>query len=69
MLPLISFVLAARRLLESLSIEQGLMYDAPQSVSDIPLFAQLHSLNVGEILDLIAETFNEFVYRKLKPDA
>ena len=43
----------ARRLLKSLSIKQGLKYDAPESVRDIPPFIEFHNLNVDEILDPI----------------
>ncbi|KAG6909544.1 hypothetical protein DXG01_016937 [Tephrocybe rancida] len=80
----------ARRLLKSLSIKQGVKYDAPQSAADIPAFIEFHGLNMGEILDPLEsfstfslptlqesrsnpnrppETFNQFFYRKLKPEA
>ncbi|KAF5374521.1 hypothetical protein D9615_009031 [Tricholomella constricta] len=61
----------ARRLLKSLSIKQGIKYDAPQSALDIPAFIEFHGLNVDEILDPLDsfKTFNEFFYRKLKPSA
>ncbi|KAI0067215.1 hypothetical protein BV25DRAFT_1819523 [Artomyces pyxidatus] len=61
----------ARRLLKSLSIKQGIKYDSPESVHDIPNFIQFHNLNVDEIQDPIDsfKTFNEFFYRKLKPSA
>ena len=41
----------ARRLLKSLSIKQGLKYDAPESAHDIAPFIAFHGLNVDEILD------------------
>ncbi|RDB20431.1 Phosphatidylserine decarboxylase proenzyme 3, partial [Hypsizygus marmoreus] len=61
----------ARRLLKSLSIKQGIKYDAPESALDIPTFIEFHGLNVDEILDPLDsfKTFNEFFYRKLKPTA
>ncbi|KAG6815105.1 hypothetical protein H0H87_005075, partial [Tephrocybe sp. NHM501043] len=61
----------ARRLLKSLSIKQGVKYDAPQSAADIPGFIEFHGLNIEEILDPLDsfKTFNEFFYRKLKPSA
>ncbi|KAF8629477.1 hypothetical protein AX15_003424 [Amanita polypyramis BW_CC] len=61
----------ARRLLKSLSIKQGIKYDSPESAKEIPSFIQFHRLNLDEILDPIEsfKTFNEFFYRKLKPDA
>ncbi|KAI5116381.1 hypothetical protein M0805_005878 [Coniferiporia weirii] len=61
----------ARRLLKSLSIKQGLKYDSPESAGDIPSFVQFHKLKVDEILEPIDsfKTFNEFFYRKLRPDA
>ncbi|RPD72321.1 hypothetical protein L226DRAFT_537138 [Lentinus tigrinus ALCF2SS1-7] len=61
----------ARRLLKSLSIKQGLKYDSPDSARDIPAFIAFHNLNIDEIRDPLDsfKTFNEFFYRKLKPDA
>ncbi|WVR04751.1 phosphatidylserine decarboxylase [Kwoniella sp. DSM 27419] len=61
----------ARRLLKSLSVKQGLKYDSPSSVVDIPNFIAFHKLDVNEILDPLDsfKNFNEFFYRKLKPDA
>ncbi|OSC96707.1 hypothetical protein PYCCODRAFT_1472429 [Trametes coccinea BRFM310] len=61
----------ARRLLKSLSIKQGLKYDSPESARDIPAFIAFHKLNVDEIAEPLSnfKTFNQFFYRKLKPDA
>ncbi|KAI0364493.1 hypothetical protein BV20DRAFT_974427 [Pilatotrama ljubarskyi] len=61
----------ARRLLKSLSIKQGIKYDSPESARDIPTFIAFHRLNVDEILEPLSnfKTFNQFFYRKLKPDA
>ena len=41
----------ARRLLKSLSIKQGIKYDAPESAVDIAPFIALYELNVNEMLD------------------
>jgi phosphatidylserine decarboxylase len=41
---------AARRLLKSLSIKQGLKYDSPESVRDILPFIEFHNLATNEIL-------------------
>ncbi|KAJ9125079.1 hypothetical protein QFC22_000032 [Naganishia vaughanmartiniae] len=61
----------ARRLLKSMSVKQGIKYDSPESKLEIPTFIAFHNLNVDEILDPIDsfQTFNQFFYRKLKPDA
>ncbi|KAJ7111800.1 phosphatidylserine decarboxylase-domain-containing protein [Mycena epipterygia] len=61
----------ARRLLKSLSIKQGVKYDSPESVRDIPTFIEFHGLKVDEILEPLDsfKTFNQFFYRKLKPSA
>jgi hypothetical protein len=47
----LNICLAARRLLKSLSIKQGIKYDAPESALDIPTFIEFHGLKVEEILD------------------
>ena len=47
----LTFSRAARRLLKSLSIKQGIKYDDPESANDIPAFIAFHKLNVDEILD------------------
>ncbi|KAF9029454.1 hypothetical protein BDZ89DRAFT_1101522 [Hymenopellis radicata] len=62
---------AARKLLKSLSIKQGVKYDAPESAAGIPAFIEFHGLKVDDILDPLDsfKTFNEFFYRKLKPSA
>ena len=61
----------ARKLLKSLSVKQGLKYDSPASAAEIPGFIEFHNLNVDEIRDPLDsfKTFNEFFYRKLKPEA
>ncbi|KAJ1980375.1 phosphatidylserine decarboxylase [Dimargaris xerosporica] len=60
-----------RNLLRSLSAKQGRKYDDPSSARLIPSFIQLHRLNVDEILEPLDSfaNFNEFFYRRLKPDA
>ncbi|KAG8905906.1 hypothetical protein FRB99_007986 [Tulasnella sp. 403] len=61
----------ARKLLKSLSIKQGAKYDSPESAREILPFIAFHRLPVEEILDPLDsfKTFNEFFYRKLKPEA
>lgn len=61
----------AKKLLKSLSIKQGIKYDSPLSAADIPGFIAFHKLKVDEIADPLDSfrTFNEFFYRKLRPDA
>ncbi|GAA6061065.1 hypothetical protein JCM10212_000108 [Sporobolomyces blumeae] len=60
-----------RRLLDSLTKKQGLKYDSPASKRDIMPFIEFHNLNLEEIQDPLPsyQTFNEFFYRKLKPEA
>lgn len=55
----------ARKLLKSMSVKQGIKYDAPESAKDIPSFIDFHKLNTDEILDPLEsfKTFNEFFYR------
>ncbi|KAL0573319.1 phosphatidylserine decarboxylase [Marasmius crinis-equi] len=61
----------ARRLLKSMSVKQGIKYDAPESAKEIPGFIAFHHLNMDEILDPLDsfKNFNEFFYRKLKASA
>ncbi|KAI5956570.1 PSD2 [Candida jiufengensis] len=61
-----------RILLKSLSIKQGKKFDSPKSKGDIDSFIKFHKLNLQECLIENPEeypTFNEFFYRKLKPNA
>ncbi|CAN6634700.1 phosphatidylserine decarboxylase proenzyme 2 [Trichomonascus vanleenenianus] len=60
-----------RAMLRTLSIKQGRKYDNPASVQSIRPFIKFHNLNMDEVLEAIEnfKTFNEFFYRKLKPDA
>ncbi|KAF9076011.1 phosphatidylserine decarboxylase-domain-containing protein [Rhodocollybia butyracea] len=61
----------ARRLLKSLSIKQGVKYDSLESARDIPAFIEFHKLDMREVRDPLEsfKTFNQFFYRKLKPEA
>lgn len=58
-------------IMNKLSVKQGLKYDDPRSVADIPPFIKLHALPVDEIEKPIGEykCFNEFFARGLKPTA
>jgi phosphatidylserine decarboxylase len=61
-----------KNVLRSLSIKQGAKFDLPSSVKDIESFIKFHKLDLSECeKQNISEfkTFNEFFYRKLKPDA
>lgn len=60
-----------RRLLRSLSVKQGLKYDDPASAAEIQGFVNFHQLDMTEVLLPTNQfkNFNEFFYRKLKPDA
>lgn len=61
----------ARRLLKSMSIKQGQKYDSHESAREIMPFIEFHNLNVDEMLEPVSayKNFNQFFYRKLKPDA
>ncbi|KAH9001127.1 hypothetical protein EDB92DRAFT_1812023 [Lactarius akahatsu] len=50
--------LLGKRVLESLSVKQGIKYDSPESARDIPAFIQFYKLNCPY-----------GVFGKLKPDA
>ncbi|KAI5244212.1 hypothetical protein E4T42_07145 [Aureobasidium subglaciale] len=60
-----------RKLLRSLSFKQGRKYDDPASAAQVPGFINFHQLDMSEVLLKTSEfkSFNEFFYRKLKPDA
>ena len=60
-----------KRMLKNMSVKQGVKFDSPSSAREIPTFIALHNLNTDEIRDPLDsfKTFNEFFYRKLKPDA
>jgi len=59
-------------LLREESIKQGRIYDDPKSVHSIPYFVEAYSIQTDELLEPDVTkygSFNEFFYRKLKPDA
>ena len=60
-----------RKLLRSMSFKQGKKYDDPASASQIPGFINFHQLDMNEVLLKTEDfkTFNQFFYRKLKPEA
>ncbi|GMF03275.1 unnamed protein product [[Candida] boidinii] len=62
-----------KKILKNLSFKQGAKYDKPSSVKYIQSFIDFHKLDLSECLygkDLSNyKSFNEFFYRKLKPDA
>ncbi|GAM87907.1 hypothetical protein ANO11243_059350 [Dothideomycetidae sp. 11243] len=60
-----------RKLLRSMSFKQGKKYDDPASAASIPGFVSFHQLDMSEVLLQTSDfkNFNEFFYRKLKPDA
>ena len=49
---------AARSLLKSLSVKQGIKYDSAESAKDIPAFIDFHNLDVKEILEPV-DSFSE----------
>ncbi|GJE91526.1 phosphatidylserine decarboxylase-domain-containing protein [Phanerochaete sordida] len=58
--------------LKSLSVRQGEHYDAPESVRAIPSFIATYGIQVDELAEPDIskyKTFNEFFFRKLRPDA
>lgn len=60
-----------RRLLRSLTNKQGRKFDSALSVKSIKPFIRFHNLDLSEVRDPLDsfKTFNQFFYRKLKPDA
>jgi len=54
-----------------MSVKEGLKFDNPDSAKGIATFVAFYNLNVDEMLLPLDQykTFNEFFYRKLKPDA
>ncbi|KAI8379112.1 phosphatidylserine decarboxylase-domain-containing protein [Radiomyces spectabilis] len=61
----------AQRVLTNMTVRQGRRFDSPQSAREILPFIKFHKLDMREVRDPISsfKTFNEFFYRKLKPDA
>lgn len=64
-------MIAAQRLLTNMTLKQGRRYDSPYSKRDIKPFIKFHQLDMSEVLEPLSsfQTFNEFFYRKLKPNA
>ncbi|EPS95765.1 hypothetical protein FOMPIDRAFT_140862 [Fomitopsis schrenkii] len=59
-------------ILEELSIRQGRIYDAPESVKNIPSFIETYTIGLDELLEpdpTKYKTMNEFFHRRLKPGA
>ncbi|KAI9489700.1 phosphatidylserine decarboxylase-domain-containing protein [Zychaea mexicana] len=61
----------AQRVLTNMTFKQGRRYDSPHSAREIGPFIKFHNLDLSEVLDPLDsfKTFNEFFYRKLKPEA
>ncbi|KAH9479481.1 Phosphatidylserine decarboxylase proenzyme 2 [Psilocybe cubensis] len=60
------------QLLRQQSIKQGQIYDDPKSAASIHSFIETYSIQIDELLEpdiTKYKNFNEFFYRKLKPDA
>jgi len=59
------------KILKKMTVSQGKAYDKPSSAKHIRSFADFHQLPMDENLDSIEsyKTFNEFFFRKLKPEA
>ncbi|KAI1315962.1 hypothetical protein EDD11_010601 [Mortierella claussenii] len=54
------------------SVNQGKHFDAPESVAQIDHFIKIYKLDLSELLEpntKLYRSFNEFFYRKLRPDA
>lgn len=60
-----------KRMLKNMSVKQGVKFDNPASAREIAGFIAFHNLDLDEIREPLESftTFNEFFYRKLKPDA
>lgn len=60
-----------KKMLRNMSVKQGRKFDSPSSAREIPTFIAFHNLDVEEIREPLEsfKTFNEFFYRKLKPEA
>lgn len=59
-------------LFAGLTMKQGEYFDSPSSKTQIPHFIQAYNIKLDELLVPNLEEyhcFNEFFYRKLKPDA
>lgn len=60
-----------KRMLYNMSLKQGVKFNSPASAREIGSFIAFHRLDMSEVADPLESfrTFNEFFYRKLKPDA
>lgn len=58
-------------MLKSMSLKQGRKYDDPASTGQIEDFITFHRLDMSEVLLPVEQfqTFNQFFYRALKPEA
>ncbi|KAI9223540.1 phosphatidylserine decarboxylase-domain-containing protein [Blastocladiella britannica] len=58
-----------KRMLQDMSVKQGVKYTDSKSVKEIPGFIKYHKLDTAEMLEPLEsfKNFNEFFYRKLKP--
>lgn len=61
----------ARQLLQYMTVKEGKKFNDPSSVKFIRQFVNYFKINLDEVLLSISQfkTFNDFFYRKLKPDA
>ena len=62
---------AMRAMLRAMTVKEGKHMNSSASAAEIPDFVSAHRLNTEEIRDPLDsfKTFNEFFYRKLKPEA
>lgn len=61
-----------RVLLKKMSVKQGIKFDSPQLKADIESFIKFHKLDLSDCIVTDPKeflTFNDFFYRKLKPNA
>ncbi|KAJ3054726.1 hypothetical protein HK097_000972 [Rhizophlyctis rosea] len=60
-----------KNLLKNLSVKQGRKFDAPVSVKAIKHFVAFHNISLDEVAEPLEsfKSFNEFFYRKIKPEA
>lgn len=60
-----------QNLLKQYTLRSGIKYSSPTSAENIQPFVKFHNLDMSEVLEPVQnfKTFNEFFYRKLKPDA
>lgn len=56
--PSLTFFIAVKKLLRSMTFKQGLKFDSPESVAEIPRFISYHKLDTKEILEPI-DSFSE----------